>query len=116
MSTCIFCRIIKGEIPSKIVDTDEDTIIFLDLKGHPLVVTKKHIENIYSLDDELGAKIMKQAIRVSRALKKLGANGVNLIQNNEEAAGQEVMHFHLHVKPVPMPQEDILDKLKDALK
>lgn len=78
MENCIFCKIIAGKIPAKIIDTNASTIVFLDLKNHPLVVTKKHIENIYQLDDKTAAEVMKQAVRVAKAVKKgLEADGVN---------------------------------------
>lgn len=97
---CIFCKIVKKEIPKKIIDENDDVIVFLSLQNHPLVVTKKHMENIYEMDEETGKNVMSMAIRIARAVKKgLSADGVNLIQNNEQAAGQEVFHFHLHIKP-----------------
>lgn len=132
MGDCIFCKIIAGKISAKIIDSSDNIIVFLDLKNHPLIVTKKHIENIYSLDSLLGAEIMEEAIRLARACKiGLGAEGISIFQNNEPAAGQEVMHYHLHVKPrwvrdgikVYMPNEDsseatkqdILERIKTAL-
>lgn len=132
MSDCIFCKIIQKEIPAKIIDEDEDLIIFLSLQNHPLIVTKKHIENIYSLDEETAAKVMKAAVRVAKAVKEgLKADGVNLIQNNESAAGQDILHFHLHIKarwekdriklhfPLDEPSEEekqtTLEKIKSAL-
>lgn len=97
---CIFCKIVNKEIPAKIIDENEDVIVFLALQNHPLIVTKKHMENIYEMDSDTGKHVMSMAIRVANAVKKgLSADGVNLVQNNEEAAGQEVMHFHLHIKP-----------------
>lgn len=97
---CIFCKIIQGEIPGKIIDQNDKVIVLLSLQNHPLIIPKKHIENIYSMDEETGSAVMKETIRIAKAVKKaLGADGVNLIQNNEEAAGQEVMHFHMHIKP-----------------
>ena len=100
MEDCIFCKIIKGEVPSYIIDENDDVIAFLALEGHPLVVTKKHIPNIYTLDDKSGAAVMKAAVKVSNALKEsLNCDGINLIQANEPAARQDIFHFHLHVKP-----------------
>jgi len=100
MEDCIFCKIIKREVTSYIIDENDDVIVFLAFEGHPLVVTKKHIPNIYSLDDASGAAVMKAAVRIANALKKsLHCDGVNLIQANEPAASQDVLHFHLHVKP-----------------
>lgn len=132
MEKCIFCKIIQGEIPAKIIGEDNDITVFLDLKNHPLIVTKKHIENIYSLESELGNKVMAWTIKVAKAVKKgLNTDGVNIVQNNEAAAGQEVMHFHLHVKPRyttdsvelhlgPIEEDEVkrqttLEKIKQAL-
>jgi histidine triad (HIT) family protein len=100
MEDCIFCKIIKRKVPGYIIEEDDDIIVFLALEGHPLVVTKKHIPNVYSLDDKSAAAVMKVAVRVSNALKKsLECDGINLIQANEPAARQDVFHFHMHVKP-----------------
>ena len=130
MDDCIFCKIIKGEIPGKIIEQNDDVIVFLSLQNHPLVVTKKHIENIYDMDPETGSAVMKETIRVAKAVKKgLACDGINLIQNNEAPAGQEVMHFHLHIKPrfksdsvkmdytEALEEKDtpILEKIKSAL-
>lgn len=100
MDSCVFCKIIKGEIPAKIIDENDEVIVFLSLQNHPLIVTKKHIEHIYGLDEKTATSVIKEAIRVAKAVKKgLKADGVNLIQNNELAAGQIVLHFHLHIRP-----------------
>jgi histidine triad (HIT) family protein len=129
---CIFCKIVQKEIPAKIIDENDDVIVFLSLQNHPLIVTKKHMENIYEMDTETGRHVMSMAIKIAKAVKKgLNADGVNLVQNNEEAAGQEVFHFHLHIKPrfkqdqviLHFPGEDIpedkkmttLDRIKSAL-
>src|SRR5579872_1553059 len=100
MESCIFCKIIKREAPGYIIEENDDIIVFLSFEGHPLVVTKKHIPNIYSLDDSSAAAVMKTAVKIANALKKtLQCDGVNLIQANEAAASQDVLHFHLHVIP-----------------
>lgn len=100
MEDCVFCKIIKGDVPRKILAENDDVIVFLSLQNHPLIVTKKHLQNIYELTDHQGSEIMKMAIKIAKATKSgLSADGINLVQNNEEAAGQEVMHFHLHIKP-----------------
>ncbi len=100
MDDCIFCKIIKGEIPASVIDENDQVIVFLSLENHPLVVTKKHIENIYEMDESTGAAVMAEAIKIAKAVKKgMQADGVNLVQANEKAAKQDVMHFHLHIKP-----------------
>ena len=101
---CIFCRIANGEIPSSTIYEDEDFCVFLDLnpatRGHALLVPKEHYANIFELDEELSAKVLKTAARVGAKMKEvLHCDGLNLIQNNGEAAGQTVFHFHLHLIP-----------------
>lgn len=100
MDDCVFCKIIKGEILTPVIDENDQVIVFLSLENHPLVVTKKHIENIYEMDESTGAAVMAEAIKIAKAVKKgMQADGVNLVQANEKAAKQTVMHFHLHIKP-----------------
>jgi len=101
---CIFCKIANGEIPSTTLYEDEDFRVILDLgpatKGHALLIPKKHYANLFELDDELAAKAIvtakKVAIKMKNALK---ADGLNVIQNNGEEAGQTVFHFHIHLIP-----------------
>ncbi len=98
--SCVFCRIIQRQAPAHVVTEDEHVIVFLSLENHPLVVPKRHIPDIYSLDEATGAHIMRATIEVARAVKMgLACEGVLLIQANEPAAGQDVFHFHLHVYP-----------------
>jgi histidine triad (HIT) family protein len=115
MSDCIFCKIISKEIPSHIIDENDDVVVFLSIEGHPLVVTKKHIQNVYELDDHTASSVMKEAVKVAKAVRTgLDADGVNLIQNNDEAAGQEVFHFHLHIKPRWKDDEVIMHFPKES--
>lgn len=102
--TCIFCKIIKGEIPSYTIYEDEDFKVILDInpasKGHAIILPKQHAANIYELPEELAAKAMVLAKKLaSHMTEKLGCDGFNLIQNNGEVAGQTVFHFHLHLIP-----------------
>ena len=104
MGDCIFCKIANGEIPSATLYEDEDFRVILDLgpasKGHALILPKTHAANIYELSDELAAKAMKLAKKMASAMTKaLGCDGFNLVQNNGEAAGQTVFHFHMHLIP-----------------
>lgn len=101
---CIFCKIANGEIPSKTLYEDEDFRVILDLgpatKGHALILPKEHLANLYELPDETASKVMILAKKMAaRMTKKLECDGFNLVQNNGEAAGQTVMHFHLHLIP-----------------
>jgi len=104
MTDCIFCKIVKGEIPSYKVYEDDETLAFLDISpnnpGHTLVIPKEHFENIYSLPGELFARMSLTAQKVSIALKNgLSTDGVTLSMNNEPAGGQLVFHSHIHVIP-----------------
>lgn len=99
---CLFCKIIKGDIPSKTVYEDELVKVFLDINpstnGDMLVVPKKHIENIYDLDDKLLLHIHKVIKELYDLLKeKLSSEGLTIVQNNGH--GQEIKHYHVHVTP-----------------
>lgn len=103
MST-IFEKIIAREVPADIVYEDEHVLAFLDIKpvhvGHTLVIPKIPFVNIFDGDEAILAHMMRIAAMLGKRLeKRLGANGVNLIMNNNAAAGQEVFHAHLHVIP-----------------
>jgi len=100
MEDCIFCKIINRQIPTYILDENEDVVTFLSLENHPLVVPKRHIPNIYSLDDRSASAVMVEAVKIAKAVKEgVRCDGVNLVQANEPAANQDVFHFHLHIKP-----------------
>ena len=99
---CIFCKIANGEIPSATLYEDEDFRVILDLgpasKGHALILPKEHAANLYELPDELAAKAMVVAKKMGSVLAKgLNCDGLNVVQNNGEAAGQTVFHFHIHL-------------------
>ncbi len=101
---CIFCKIIKKEISAEIVYEDDYTISFMDIypntRGHLLVIPKIHIENIYGLDHETAARLMISIQKISVATKNaLDADGINILMNNEEAAGQIIWHAHIHIIP-----------------
>jgi len=104
MTDCIFCKIIKGDIPSHKVYEDENCFVFLDIKpnnpGHSLVIPKDHFENIYTTPDETLARMILCAKKVAVAIKNsLDADGINITMNNEEAAGQIIFHTHIHIIP-----------------
>lgn len=101
---CIFCKIAGGEIPSRTLYEDEMFRVILDLgpatKGHALILPKEHADNLYELPDETAGAVMKLAKKMAvKMTERLGADGFNLVQNNGEAAGQTVKHFHLHLIP-----------------
>lgn len=101
---CIFCKIAAGEIPSATIYEDEDFRAILDLgpasKGHALIIPKEHYADLYELDEVLASKVLGIAKKIiTRMTEVLGCDGYNLVQNNGEAAGQTVPHFHLHMIP-----------------
>ena len=101
---CIFCKIANGEIPSATVYEESICRVILDVnpanKGHALIIPKEHFDNIYSMDAETAAKIFTIATEVAKAQKaELNPDGLNILQNNGEAAGQTVFHFHMHLVP-----------------
>ncbi len=101
---CIFCKILAGEIPSRVVYEDADFMSIMDVSpatvGHCLLLPKDHCANLYEMSDELAAKVLPTAKKIATNLKdKLGCDGLNLVQNNGETAGQTVFHFHMHIIP-----------------
>lgn len=104
MDECVFCRIIRGELPSKKVYEDSHSMAFLDINprnpGHTVVVPKGHSQDIFTIPENQAAELMKAITRVSKAVKKAtGTKGINITQNNGQLAGQVVPHIHFHVIP-----------------
>jgi histidine triad (HIT) family protein len=101
---CLFCKIIAGELPSQRIDEDERTVAFMDIspatRGHALVVPRNHAANLLEADPEDVAAVAVAAQRLAkRAVERLGADGVNLINSCGAAAWQTVFHLHMHVIP-----------------
>lgn len=101
---CIFCRIMKKEIPASVVHEDEHTLAFMDLgqvnPGHVLVALKAHAENLYALEDAQAAAVFRSAARVARAIRAaFEPQGMSVYQANGKPAGQTVPHFHIHLVP-----------------
>ena len=132
---CIFCKIAAGEIPSRKIYEDSDLIAIMDLnptsKGHSLIIPKEHCTNIYDIDEDIAAKVMKTAKKLATKMTvALNCDGFNLLQNNGETAGQTMFHFHMHLIPrykedqvglgwkmgelTDADREDILAKLKEV--
>ncbi|MCH5338375.1 MAG: HIT family protein [Acetatifactor sp.] len=104
IDNCIFCKIANGEIPAKTLHEDELFRVILDLnpatKGHALILPKDHASNLFDLPEKTAAAVLVLAKRLAADMsEKLGCDGLNLVQNNGEAAGQTVSHFHLHMIP-----------------
>ena len=101
---CIFCKLANGVFSTRTIYEDDTFRVFMDAspatKGHCLIVPKSHCDNLETIDDDTAAKLMPLAKKIMKQLKeKLGCEGLNLVQNNGEIAGQTVFHFHLHVIP-----------------
>ncbi|WP_029457044.1 HIT family protein [Solidesulfovibrio alcoholivorans] len=101
---CIFCKIVRGEIPcAKVYETDE-VLAFLDIApvapGHALVIPKAHHVNLFDLPEALGGRLFAALAPVAAAIQAAtGATGINVQMNNNAAAGQVVFHAHLHLIP-----------------
>lgn len=101
---CVFCKIVAGDLPGTIIDSDERTVSFMDInpvtRGHALVVPRNHSRDVHDIEPEDLAAVTVTAQRIAaRARDALGANGVNLLNFSGRAAWQTVFHFHLHVVP-----------------
>lgn len=104
MEDCIFCKIVAGEMPSFKVYEDADILAFMDIKpftrGHSLVIPKQHFENIFDISEDALQKVSVVAKKLSQKIKDvLAADSIRLSQSNGKVAGQDVMHFHLHIIP-----------------
>ena len=130
---CIFCKLANGEIPTATLYEDEDFRVILDAspaaKGHALILPKQHYANLYELDDSVASKVLVLAKKmITKMTDILGCDVYNIVQNNGEAAGQTVFHFHMHLIPrskgdevglgwkmgelTDEDKEDILSKIK----
>jgi len=103
-SDCVFCRILKGEIPAQKVHEDEKTFAILDINpvapGHVLVMPKAHFATWTDLPDDVLSALSLSSRRIAQAvLKAQGAEGFNLLMNNHKCSGQAIFHAHFHVIP-----------------
>jgi histidine triad (HIT) family protein len=101
---CIFCRIIAGDIPAHKVYEDDATLAFLDInpatRGHTLVIPKAHAADLFSMSADVMAATAQTVRTVARILQRgVQPEGINVLQNNGAAAGQEVFHYHVHLIP-----------------
>lgn len=100
---CLFCAIIDGSIPSRQIYADDSAVAFLDIqpwhRGHTLVVPRRHVGSI--IDDPAGWNDVRTAVEhvIPILMERLGADGLNVLINGGEVAGQEVMHLHVHLVP-----------------
>lgn len=103
-SDCLFCKIISGDIPSAKVYEDDQVYAFLDIsqvtKGHTLIIPKTHVKDIYETTDAVAQELFKRVPKIANAIKEAyKPEGINILNNNEEAAGQSVFHLHIHLIP-----------------
>ena len=125
---CIFCKLANGVFPTNSIYEDEDFNVILDAspatKGHALILPKEHYDNVYEMPDALLEKTIKLAKKIiQKETDVLGCDGYNIVQNNGEAAGQTVFHFHMQLiprykeknmpmvtwKPNELPEEEMKD-------
>jgi histidine triad (HIT) family protein len=104
MQPSVFTRIIRGELPAAKVYEDEHTVAFMDAgqvnPGHVIVATKRQVETILELDDELAGALFRTVTRVARAVEAaFRPEGITVLQANRPAGGQTVPHLHVHVVP-----------------
>lgn len=108
---CIFCKLANAIFDTNTLYEDEDFRVIFDLspatEGHVLILPKEHYANVFELPEDVAAKVYVVAKKIATALKEVtGCAGVNILQNNGEAAGQTVFHFHMHV--IPRYDENII--------
>ena len=104
MEDCIFCKLANGIFETNVIYEDDTFKVILDVSpanpGHALILPKQHYANVFEIDENVLSKAMLLAKKVASRMKDvLKCDGVNIVQNNGEAAGQTVMHYHLHVIP-----------------
>lgn len=105
MDNCIFCKIVRHEIPSTVVYEDDQVMAFLDLTqvtpGHTLLIPKHHVANIFEYDADLAATVFSRVPKIAQAIKASDSaiQGLNICNNNGEVAYQSVFHSHIHLIP-----------------
>ena len=104
MTDCVFCKIIKKEVPTEVVYDCDDVIAFMDVKpivrGHVLVVPKVHSADLLDTDDDVMVHLMHDVKKVGKAvMKAMKAEGMTITTNKGEASGQSVFHLHFHLIP-----------------
>ena len=110
--SCVFCKIVNGEIPSLKVYEDEAAVVFMDIAqdvdGHMLAIPKKHIKSILDCDEYTLGRLMAAVKKVANhCVDRCGYEGVNLLNASDESAGQSVPHFHIHI--IPRKRDDGID-------
>ena len=106
---CVFCKIVRGELPAVKVHEDERTLTFMDIQpaspGHMLVIPKTHAPNLLEIAESELFVVAATAQRIARAVQKaLAPDGIRIVQTNGAAAGQSVFHYHVHIIPMQAGQ------------
>ena len=112
VSDCIFCKIVAGEIPASKVYEDDHFLAFLDISqvtpGHTLVIPKKHARNLLEMTPDETAALFNIVARVTKKVESATRpQGMNIISNMEEIAGQSVFHTHVHILPRYSQEDDL---------
>ena len=129
MADCIFCMLANGQIPTATIYEDEDFRVILDAnpatRGHALILPKAHFANVFEMPEDLTAKAAVLAKKMAAHMsEQLQCDGFNIVQNNGEAAGQTVFHYHVHLIPrykdsprivANWPQSPLTDEAKEEL-
>ena len=116
---CVFCKILKGDIPSYTVYEDNIVKAFLDISqgtpGHTLVIPKTHVKDIFAYDSDLAAAVFSRIPRIARAVQASNPNitGMNIVNNNGKVAYQSVFHSHFHLVPRYTDDDDFQMIFKD---
>ena len=115
---CVFCDIIKGDIPSYKVYEDDNYLAILDISqatlGHTLVMPKKHYDTILDMEDDKAGELMSVADKIAKKIvTNLNATGCNMLINTGEVAGQTVKHVHLHIVPRYTESDSIKIEVKE---
>lgn len=104
MDNCIFCKIVRRELPAEVLYEDDHVMAILDIRpihyGHSLIIPRRHCRDFLELPEDSYSSVLRAANTVTRALvTALNLEGYNLFTNNGQIAGQSVFHFHLHITP-----------------
>lgn len=126
---CIFCKLANGEIPTNSIYEDDDFLVIMDnnpaSRGHCIILPKTHAANLYELPDEYCEKIFTVAKKCGTVLRDtLQCDGLNVLQNNGEVAGQTVFHLHVHLIPrytgdqieIKLPHDTVTEELAETAK
>ena len=104
-TNCVFCGIVRGDIPAIRVHEDEHCLAFMDIQpaspGHTLVIPKVHAPNLFEISETDLAAVTLTTQRIARAVRMaLAPDGIRIMQTNGAAAGQTVFHYHVHIIPM----------------